>query len=248
MQGKPNGFGWISAIQFLTILPVRTTKTFNARSALPYFPLIGLVIGSLLLLVDRTATLFWPQPVVALCDVLSLILISGALHLDGLADTSDGLYSRRSIDQALAIMKDSRIGAMGMVAVLCCLAVKWAGISCLEAHRSLWLLTVPAYARGSVLIATKLLPYGRPNGGTGHDFFEIPLRLTEFWALALLALASLLMGWDALKINMGFIIIVSLMLAWYKRKIGVITGDMLGALIEVTEAALFLLAAAFWRG
>ncbi len=246
MHHRPNGSGWISAIQFLTIVPVKSAQTFSARAALPFFPVCGLAIGGVLLLVDWAAGLIWPPAAVALCDVLVLIGISGALHLDGLADTGDGLYGQRSATQILSIMKDSRIGAMGLVAVLCCLAAKWIGIHALDAHRSLWLLLVPAYARGSVLIATRLLPYGRPDGGTGHDFFNSPLQPRDFWGLALIAAASLLMGWDALKINAGFAIIVGLMLIWYRRKLGTVTGDMLGALIEVIEAGLFLIAVAQW--
>lgn len=247
MHGKSSSSGWISAIEFLTIIPLGN-RTFSARAALPYFPICGLGIGCLVLFVDWAAGRFWPPAVVALCDVLTLIVISGALHLDGLADTGDGLYGQRSATKILAIMKDSRIGAMGMVAVLCCLAAKWIAISSLEMNRSLWLLLVPAYARGAVPIAIRVLPYGRPDGGTGHDFFDPPLQATDYWALALIVAGSLAMGWDALKINAGFVLIVSAVLAWYRRKLGTITGDMLGALIEVTEAGLLLIAAAQWRG
>ena len=246
MQNKPNGSGWISAIQFLTIIPMGS-HPFNARAALPYFPVAGLGIGCLLILVHRIAGMFWPPPAVAFCDLFALIGITGALHLDGLADTGDGLYGQRSAAKILAIMKDSRIGTMGMVAASCCLAAKWIGISSMEIHKSLWLLLVPAYSRGAVLIAIKWLPYGRPDGGTGHDFFDRPLRVIDYWALALIVGVSLSMGWDALKINAGFVLIVCSILAWYKRKLGTVTGDMLGALIEVTEAGLFLIAAAQWR-
>jgi adenosylcobinamide-GDP ribazoletransferase len=248
MHHRSNGSGWISALVFLTILPIRNTIDFNARGALPYFPVIGIGIGAALLVVDWTARLFWQAPAVALCDVLALVAISGALHLDGLADTGDGLYGHRSAAQRLTIMKDSRIGAMGMIAVICCLAVKWTGISSLAPHRSLWLLLVPAYARASVLVAVNALPYGRAADGTGHAFFGKPLKPVEFWALAVAAGISLSMGWDAVILNLGFAIIVGVMLIWYRHKLGSITGDMLGALIEVTEAGLFLLAAARWVG
>lgn len=248
MHRRSNGSGWISALAFLTILPIRSAADFNARGALPYFPVCGLGIGAVLLFVDWIARLFWPTPAAAMCDVLTLVAISGALHLDGLADTGDGLYGHRSAAQRLTIMKDSRIGAMGMIAVICCLAVKWMGISTLAAHRSLWLLLVPAYARASVLVAVNSLPYGRAADGTGHAFFGAPLKPAEFWALAAAAGVSLFMGWDAVKLNLGFALIVGTMLIWYRQKLGSITGDMLGALIEVTEAGLFLLAAARWVG
>jgi adenosylcobinamide-GDP ribazoletransferase len=247
MHGRSNSVGWISAIQFLTIIPLGN-GAFNARAALPYFPICGLGIGCVVLFVDWAAGWFWPPAAVALCDVLTLIVISGSLHLDGLADTGDGLYGHRSPTKILTIMKDSRIGAMGLVAVLCCLSAKWIGLSSIDINKGLWLLLVPAYARGAVPIAIKVMPYGRPDGGTGHDFFDAPLRAMDFWALALIAAVSLTMGWDALKLNVGFVFIVVATLAWYRRKLGTITGDMLGALIEVTEAGLFMIAAAQWRG
>jgi adenosylcobinamide-GDP ribazoletransferase len=243
MPGRSNNPGLISAIQFLTIIPMGN-RAFDARAALPYFPVCGLGIGCLVLFVDWTAGRFWPPAVVAFWDVLTLIVISGALHLDGLADTGDGLYGQRSTAKILAIMKDSRIGAMGMVAAVCCLAAKWIGISSIEVHKNLWLLLVPAYSRGAVLVAIRSMPYGRPDGGTGHDFFGSPLRRADFWAFALIIGLSLAMGWDTLKINIGFALIVGSILAWYRRKLGTVTGDMLGAMIEVTEASLFLIAAA----
>jgi len=107
--------GLRSAIQFLTIIPCGRGHDFDARAALPFFPLCGLLIGVLLVMVDAMATLVWPRPVVALLDVIALAAISGALHLDGVADTADGLYGHREPEQALAIMKDSRIGAMGSI-------------------------------------------------------------------------------------------------------------------------------------
>lgn len=196
--------------------------------------------------VDMAASRFWPRPMVALLDLVTLILISGALHLDGVADTADGLYGRRSPDQALAIMKDSHVGAMGLVAVVCCLAFKWVGLATMETTPPLWLVLVPGYARGAVLVGIKWLPYGRSDEGTGHIFFQKPLGFTAFWGFMPLLLISLMMGWDTLKLNAGFIIIVASILVWYRRKLGVITGDMLGALIELTEAGLFAMAATRW--
>jgi len=238
--------GFLSATQFLTIIPLGRHQTFEARTALPFFPFCGLLIGSMLIGIHAVAGLWWPGPVAAVLDVVGLAVLTGALHLDGLADTADGLYGHRAPEQALAIMKDSRIGAMGMVSVVCCLAAKWAGIAHLAANDRLWLLLVPAYARSSVLLGTKALPYGRPGGGTGHAFFQTPIQLKEFWGLGLLVGLSLSTGWGFLSLNLGFLLIVGMILGWYQRKIQCITGDMLGAMIEVTEAGLFLIAAARW--
>jgi adenosylcobinamide-GDP ribazoletransferase len=241
---------FISAIQFLTIIPCGQRPIFNARAALPYFPLCGLLIGAILVGIHTLSGLLWPDPIVALLDVVSLVVLTGGLHLDGLADTADGLYGHRSLEQALAIMKDSRIGAMGTISVVCCLAIKWAGMAHLigPADKPLWLLLVPAYARSAVLFGIKSLPYGRPGGGTAHAFFQAPLSIKDFWGVGLLAGISLFSGRVLFGLNLGFAAVVFIIIGWYRKKMQCITGDMLGAMIEVTEATLFLIAAAQWSG
>lgn len=238
--------GFLSAIQFLTVFPCVPSQVFDARKALPFFPVCGLLIGVVLIFTDSVGLIFWSPLTAGLLTLTVLAAISGALHLDGLADTADGLYSRRPPEKALAIMKDSRVGAMGMVAVVLCLALKWAGLAGLEEHRLVCLLIIPAYARSAVLFGTRQLPYGRPNGGTGHDFFQAPLDVGDFLALIIVVLLSLLLGWKAFFINAVFIVTVTGLIRFYRHKIGCITGDMLGAMIEVTETALFLAASARW--
>lgn len=206
-----------------------------------HFPLVGLLIGLMLVCVDSFAGRFWPGHSAALLDVIFLIIVTGALHLDGVADTADGLYGRRSRDRALAIMKDSRIGPMGMIAVLCCLALKWAGIAGLHSDRILILILVPAYARAAILVGMRSLSYARPDGGTGAAFFERSLPLTAFWPVAFICVLSVFLKWQALVLNIGFILLVAAVLAYYRKKINGITGDMLGALIEMTESGLFFL-------
>jgi len=235
-----------SAIQFLTILPCPARQAFNARAALPYFPMCGLAIGAVVVAVDILTSLVWPKPVVAMMDIVALAVISGALHLDGLADTADGLYGRREPEQVLAIMKDSRVGAMGVVAVVFCLALKWVGVANLATGDKIWLLIVPAYARASVLFATRHLPYGRPEGGTGLSFFDPPLQNRDFWGFGLIVMLSILTMWGFIKLNIGFALIAMGLIGWYRRKINCVTGDMLGALIEITETGLFLMAASHW--
>jgi adenosylcobinamide-GDP ribazoletransferase len=235
---------FISSIQFFTIIPAGS-RPFNASATVPFAPMCGLLIGALLVAVDAAASFMWDRPAVAVIDILVLAVISGALHLDGLADTADGLYGQRTPEKALAIMKDSRIGAIGMVAVTCCLAVKWAGLNSLHLYRFELLLLVPAFARASVLLGIRTLPYGRPQGGTAHAFFQHPLRLIDFWGIAALSgLAFICMGSRAVLLIGGFGCLSILCIYYYRRKINCITGDMLGGMIEIQEAGLFLIMAA----
>ncbi len=238
--------GLQSSIQFLTIIPCGRSQDFDPRATLVFFPVCGLLIGALLAMVDMLAANFWDPAALAVIGVVTLAMVSGGLHLDGLADTADGLYGHRTAEKALAIMKDSRIGSIGMVVVVCCLGIKWAGLAGIDTHRAVWLLLVPAFARASVLFGVRLLPYGRPGGGTGRTFFEQPLRIRDFWGWALLmALAAVLTGWAVVWIVSVITVLTAALLTYYKHKINCITGDMLGAMIEITEAALFLFIAAW---
>lgn len=232
------------AIQFLTILPLGKPMEAPGHRMVQYFPLAGLIVGSLLALTDTGLQRFLPLNIVSLIDVMFLAVVTGALHLDGLADTADGLFSHRSSENALKIMKDSRIGTMGLLALVFVLGIKWAGISSLHEHRAIYLILIPVYARGAFTIAIYFLDYVRPEGGTAMEFFAGNRSIASLgWLLVPVAL-SLLLGIRGVFLNGVFIGIVMLVILYYKKRLGGITGDMLGALGEVTEAGLFLFAGA----
>lgn len=233
--------GFISAIQFITIFPLGKTESFEPEKMIPFFPLVGILLGLLVAAFDAIVVRFWAPAVVALLDLILLAVLTGAFHIDGLGDTADGLLGPRSRDKALEIMKDSRIGTMGLVAILFGLAIKWSGIANLSTHRSLFLIIVPAYARAGILFGMRYLPYGRRDG-TGKPFFHEKLSWMRFWGLLLPFGLSLLLGLKALWINLAFVIILASILFFYKKRMGCITGDMLGAMTELTEAGLFLIA------
>lgn len=232
----------ISAIQFLTILPAGKARKFDPKGMIPFFPVVGIILGLMVAIFDSLALKLWPEQVVAVMDVIFLVVLTGSFHLDGLGDTADGLFGHRSKEKALAVMKDSRIGVMGLVAIVCGLAIKWCGIMGLDAHRSLLILIIPAYARGGIIFGIKFLKYGRPEGGTGHAFFGETLKLSAFWGLLIPVTISIFLGWTGLLwLNFVFVIIIASILLYYNRRIGCITGDMMGAMTEVLESALFLL-------
>jgi adenosylcobinamide-GDP ribazoletransferase len=235
---------FISAIQFLTILPIGKKGTFVPDKMLPYFPLAGLLIGVLLCFFDLIASRFWPLPVVAVLDTIFLIIVTGALHLDGVCDTADGLYGGAGdLKKALSIMKDSNAGAIGAVAVVCVFAAKTAGIFGLDAHRMILLMIVPAYARGATLFGVKFLQYGRPEGGTGHIFFHNQIMPSSFWGLLIPLFLSFFLGWEWIMFNICFLAAVIVILRFYEKRLGCITGDMLGAMTETIEVFLFLIGA-----
>ncbi|MBF0201839.1 MAG: adenosylcobinamide-GDP ribazoletransferase [Desulfamplus sp.] len=236
-----------SAILFMTVIPAGRQVSFSPSGMIRFFPVVGLMLGFLMLCSDLIASLFWQPPVVALMDVLILILLTGAFHIDGLGDTADGIFSHRSRKRALDIMKDSRIGMMGLVTVFSCLALKVAGIYsvkevCSGIETALILLIVPAYARAGMLFGIRSLKYGRAAGGTGHGFFQKKLPPKDFFWILIPAGLSLFLGFRGLLLNVVFALSLFLILMFYRKKMGCITGDMLGAMTEVMESTLFITA------
>ncbi len=234
----------IAAIGFITFLPTGRKTAYDPVGMIAFFPVVGLLLGAILAGIDAAAGFFWAIPVVSLIDVAALALLTGALHLDGLGDTADGLFGHHDRPRALAIMKDSRVGAMGLVAVVLGLALKWAGIWGLDSYRGLCLLLVPAYARGAMIFAIRFLQYGRPEGGTGHPLFSAPLTAASFLGMLLPVGISFLAGTLAIRLNLAFAVSTAAVILFYRRRIGCVTGDMLGAMVEATEVFLFLVLAA----
>jgi adenosylcobinamide-GDP ribazoletransferase len=231
---------FIASLQFITAIPLGRPRPFDPKGIIVCFPLAGLAIGLVLALFDLIVSSIWPPLVVSVLDVVLLAAISGALHLDGLADMADGLYGRREPEQALAIMKDSRVGAMGLVAVACLLLVKVAALAHVDQARFLALAVVPAYARASMMVGMRFLPYARGEAGTGSPFFKTSLKAADFKFIAVPILLSLLLGWRGLVLNLFFVLATAGLILMYRNKLGGITGDLLGAMTEIVEAVLFL--------
>ncbi|MBL7180353.1 MAG: adenosylcobinamide-GDP ribazoletransferase [Desulfobacterales bacterium] len=231
----------IAAIQFLTILPVGKSERYDPQGMIPYFPVVGIILGVLVSAFDQAAIRLWTASTAAVLDVILMLVLTAALHLDGLGDTADGILGHRTKEQALLVMKDSRIGVMGLVAIASGLSLKWAGIAGLDAHRSLLLIVIPAYARGGMLFGIRFLEYGRPEGGTGLAFFDDPLDMSAFWGLLIPVALSYFLGSMGIWLNIMFAAITASIIFYYKKRLGCITGDMLGAMAEITEAMLFLL-------
>ncbi len=245
---------FLAAIQFITLLPAGKTAVYQPRGMIAWFPAVGLFLGLLLAVFDALVCRLWPGVLVpAALDVVLLIVMTGALHIDGLADSADGLFGHRDKDTVLSIMKDSRIGVMGLAAVVCGLAIKFTAIASIPLlpafDRFFILLLVPGLARAAMIFGIKSLPYGRPGGGTGYDLFDAPLDIKNFWGLALCLLPALLLGWRGIWLILLFFALVYAIIFYYRRRMGCITGDMLGAMTEVSESLLFLAASvAFFQG
>lgn len=237
--------GLISAIRFLTVIPVPFKKdaAFVPKNTVQFFPLVGLGIGLILALLDMLWGQLFGRLLAAVLDAAVLICLTGALHIDGLADSGDGLFSHKPAKKVLEIMRDSRIGSMGMVTVLVVLLVKVGALASIDNHRFVMLLLIPAFARMGLVFAMVHLPYLRKTDGLAGPFFVEKPPVLFVIAMVVLIIAACLIGWQGFLIALSFFISTLLLILFYAKRMRGVTGDMLGAMIEVQEAFLFLLAA-----
>ncbi len=238
---------FISAIQFITILPAGKKMYYEPDGMIRYFPVVGILLGVLLALFDLLVCRLFSLSVASVLDVVFLACLTGGFHLDGLSDAADGLFSHRSKEKTLVIMKDSRVGALGMITLISVIAVKWAGLSSISLSegivmRFILLTAIPSLSRGSMLFAFKYMSYARKEGGTASDMFNPDRSFMEFIWLFIPIVLVMLTGLRGILILVVYILSVLGILIFYKKKIGGVTGDMLGAMTELTESILFLCA------
>lgn len=227
----------LAAVAFLTRAPIRTAFTAEevGRASL-VFPLVGVGIGFVQLGVWKLASPHLTSFVTAVLVVAASAWLTRALHLDGLADFADGLGGGRTKDDALRIMKDARIGSFGAVALTLVLSAKVAAVDALVAPEALVL--APALSRWTPVALSYALPYAR-SGVSAPAGYVGKLEL----AGATLIAAGLVALWDGALLA-GAVVVVSLVVASVaKRRIGGVTGDVLGANIELGETAALVVAA-----
>lgn len=190
-----------------------------------------------------------PAPVSAVLVLGLLVFLTGNLHLDGLMDTADGVLGSRNREKALDIMRDSRVGAHGAAAGSLMLILKFALLEEILRGGQVWALVLPsAYGRWALVYGASLYPYARKEG-LGRPFFEGAGRAELGWAS--LSLGAILGAhlWGALSttpvtgvllLGATPVVAVALLARWFAGRLGGLTGDCLGALCEVAEAAALL--------
>lgn len=231
------------AVQALTRVPVAAPYGPDLlRRATRYFPLVGIGVGLVAATVFVLARMGLPPLVAALLSLAATLLLTGALHEDGLADCCDGLFGGRTAEDALRIMRDSRVGAFGVLGVSMTLAVKVAVIAALP-NPAVALIAAHAASRFWAMTPPAALPYVRAHGMAGDVAGPGFIALM---AAGLLGLAPLLLlGPRAVPALLASGLAALLFCLWVRRRIGGYTGDVLGATQVLTEVAILL--AALWR-
>jgi adenosylcobinamide-GDP ribazoletransferase len=239
--------GFRAAVTFLTRVPwPHAFDPAELGEATPYFPLVGALVGAIGAGIYWLATRLWPQPIAVILAIAATVLITGALHEDALADVADGFGGGWSRDRVLSIMKDSRIGAYGAVAIVLVLLLKVSALTTLTTPDVIrGLIAAHAIGRWATLPLLAGLPYVRTEGGTGAPFVGgvTPQRLAAGTVL-MLAIVGPALGLRAIP-AIAAAVLVTALTAWaYRRRIGGITGDCLGATAQCVELAIYMVLAA----
>ena len=240
---------FITALQFLTRIRIADETEYDdglfGRSV-KFFPLVGLVAGSLLALVAVVTAGWMPGTVRSALLVTVCIFITGGLHCDGLMDTSDGLFSGRSPERMLEIMKDSRVGSFGVISIILLLIWKGALIHDMpESLLCLALISMMTIGRLGMILAILCFPYARPEG-MGKAFSLYAGRNAFIVAVATIVafLGGVYFFQGPLFFLIGFGAAVGVTLftfgfgRWATRKVGGLTGDMYGAVTELSEVVV----------
>lgn len=240
---------FITAFQFLTRIHLVTQTDWSPEGfgrSVKYFPLVGGIIGCLLAGVAYGVQYYagtkTPVHVLAAGLVFFQVLITGGLHCDGFMDTIDGVFSGRSRERMLEIMKDSRVGAFGAIAFSLLALSKYSlFLDLTRDFLPLACLAMPITARMAVVLAVTMFPYARKEG-LGKTFFQYSDKKTTiiaavFTAALLIPLGKVVVIGSAVALLFGFLFAV-----YINSRLGGLTGDVYGAVAEVTEvAALFCL-------
>lgn len=235
---------FLLAVQFLTILPVeiKDYRQEKFSGATMYFPLVGLMLGVLLIGVVSFLHLFvLPAITMDILLVVALIVVTGGMHLDGLSDTADALCSGKSKEEMLAIMRDPHIGVMGVLSLISVILLKAGLLFALPSGLLIQaLILMCVISRWSAVLAMFLFPYARKEGKAKPFISEMnfpAVLISILFAILLVFAAGQFKGLLILSIIAGFVCISG---KYFCNKIGGISGDTLGATIEVSEILVLL--------
>lgn len=230
---------FLGAVQFLTVIPIRTATAPPGECG-AFFPLVGLLIGGAAAGLWIAAHVWFSDALAALFPLLFLIAITGGLHEDGLADIADAIRANRSRERMHEIMKDSRVGAYGVLALVISLLFRWQAIAALRSPEG---LAVACVLSRTTMVA--LAAISQPAGeGLGADFIRSATRGAAL--LAILqggAAALLLVPWAACLLLGSQALVLLAARAWFHRRLGGVTGDCFGAAAVVGETLFLILLA-----
>lgn len=234
---------FFTGLQFLTRIRVIEQTDWSPDSfgrSVKYFTVIGAVIGVILAGLNHILSQILPLHVLAAVIILTEIVLTGGLHCDGFMDTADGVFSGRSRERMLEIMKDSRVGANGVVAFVLLVLLKYALIvDMTPTMLTTALLIMPVAGRLAMVISIVSFPYARPDG-MGKAFAQYADRTTLMIAFAVALAVVVPFGLQAAISAGGAVLAGMLSARYFANVLGGLTGDTYGAITELTELVALL--------
>ncbi|WP_427339676.1 adenosylcobinamide-GDP ribazoletransferase [Caloranaerobacter sp. DY30410] len=228
-------------ITFLTRLPIKVNFEFTEEDfikGIKYLPIVGFVIGVLLWAVSKTSYLI-DRAVTVLFVWMFYIWITGGLHLDGLADSFDGVFSNRNKEKILDIMKDSRIGTFGVIGIIFVILLNIV-LSYFVDFKVL--IIIPVLGRSCGVLSCTINTYARKDKGMGKSFVEYSDFKDAIFVIFITIVISIIFFDYTLAFSEIFIFLYALLLGvYFKKKIGGMTGDTIGAVIELSQTFSLLL-------
>ena len=237
----------IAALRFLTRLPIPGPETRSAHlgGAVAWFPLVGALVGLATAGVYVLALGLWPAPLAAVLAVGFGLLLTGGFHEDGATDAADGLGGGWTTERVVEIMRDSRIGAYGAMALWVLLSLRWAALVAMDRRALVLLPLAMAWGRWSIAVLLKALPpASRGLASQVHEGMGWTPVLLASGLVALLTYAAHALGFlglgDLWKPAAASGIVVLAWTLYLKQRLGGQTGDLLGAGNQLVEAAVLL--------
>ena len=233
---------FLAALSFLTIFPARRPADVTQQAisnSRAWFPLVGLLLGLLLVGLEWVLSFVFPIYLTAAVLVVFLIVITRALHLDGLMDTCDGLVGGNTPERRREIMRDSHVGAFAVAGAVGILLLKYATILSLLSlnwHGKEWaLLLFPVISRYAMVLQLMVFPYVRAPG-LGSPFHEYDARLPSAFAALTATIAALALGGIGAMLTLAGVCLLAILLGQLVMKLtGGMTGDIYGATNELAE-------------
>jgi adenosylcobinamide-GDP ribazoletransferase len=225
----------------MTTLPVSLPDDWSAGDsgrASVWYPFVGLVVGAIAWLAWNAAITVFPSWVTGVLTLTVWVVLTGGLHLDGLADCCDGLLVSASIERRLEIMKDPHMGAFGVIGLILVLLLKAATLMSLTPVLSPGILLATILARWCILPAG-LLPLARPSG-MGVDFALGFRRSFILWGALIPLLIAILLGVRAFISTAAGLSAAASVLWLARSRIGGVTGDVFGMIVEIVEATVLI--------
>ena len=243
--------GLVTALRTLTVLPVPGKEATRFCNAFHWFPVVGLLLGLIQAGVGYLLMVFGWSEFAAAGVLLAGVLSTRGIHVDGFADVADGFFGGGSVERRLHIMKDSAVGSFGALALVLLFIFKWVIlVKLLSLGLYDWIVSGIVLARLSQVLLASSLPYARSEGGTASGFVD-GAGLPHLVSSVSVSVIVLLVLFDGMFLPFGFALLVVSVSAGLSgflslKKIQGVTGDVLGASSEITEALVWGAGALFF--